>query len=951
MNGPRRAHGAATTKRLLSTGVVTALVASLLTVTASSASGAPIPPPDGLTEATAAASCWEIKQLTPSAPSGVYWLTTPALRGADQFYCDQTTDGGGWVLVGRGRQDWSGSNEGQGTRANVRDQVTGPAAFAPRQLSSETIAGLLNGQAVSSLSEGVRLRRATNTSGTSWQEVRFKFSSPRVDWSWQFNSQQRVGSWSIGSLNGSGGTTESFGSGLTTSRVQTTAARAQGWVNGFGFGSGARGDPDADSYVWATSTTAEYPRPFTQVFLRPRLMSTSIMPAIPDTGTAAYENREVASSLPLPTTWGVTGLGASGTGIQNTEVSTFAEIDGYVYVGGNFRYVQRNSSGLERVEQSYLAAFDVATGAWVSTFRPTFDDQVKSIVALPDGRLAVGGNFSEANGEPASALVVLDPKTGATSESFRIQVINYTSGEIPRVRSLDVQGGYLYVGGAFTHMTGGTNPGEVYTRNIGRLSVTDGTPDGTWAPTLNGTVISLDASAQGDRVYAAGYFGQGDGANRAGAFTTDSSAAIIPWYVDFSNLSNGRIGYQQAVKEVGSRVWLGGSEHMLFSYDRASMAELSTNITLPGGDFQAISADGDNVYAGCHCEQSVYEGARKWPSIGNAWTRHAKINWTGVWDAGTGRYVADFSPVLSTREGAGTWAIFTDSRGVTWMGGDFTYARRDTINNRWTGSFVRFADRDGTAPTTPGGLQVGTIADKDELTWQPSTDTGGSVRYQVLRVNRVVATTSSTTATLPAAPDGTKYFVRAVDLAGNLSASTPAAVSAGTAVQPVALVAAGSAWSYYFGADAPASGWQSAGFDEAGWSVGAAPLGWGHANLGTTLTAPGTRPLASYYRKVVQVADATKVASVTLTTRADDGVVVYVNGTEVGRANVPAGPVGHTSYASSAVSASNAVANPVTIVVPGSLFVTGDNVISAQVQSNYRSTPSASFELTATIGG
>jgi len=168
---------------------------------------------------------------------------------------------------------------------------------------------------------------------------------------------------------------------------------------------------------------------------------------------------------------------------------------------------------------------------------------------------------------------------------------------------------------------------------------------------------------------------------------------------------------------------------------------------------------------------------------------------------------------------------------------------------------------------------------------------------------------------------------------------------------PVALVAAGSAWSYYFGADAPASGWQSAGFDEAGWSVGAAPLGWGHANLGTTLTASGTRPLASYYRKVVQVADATKVASVTLTTRADDGVVVYVNGTEVGRANVPAGPVGHTSYASSAVSASNAVANPVTIVVPGSLFVTGDNVISAQVQSNYRSTPSASFELTATIGG
>ena len=31
------------------------------------------------------------------------------------------------------------------------------------------------------------------------------------------------------------------------------------------------------------------------------------------------------------------------------------------------------------------------------------------------------------------------------------------------------------------------------------------------------------------------------------------------------------MGYQQAVAEVGDRVWLAGSEHMLFSYDRSSM--------------------------------------------------------------------------------------------------------------------------------------------------------------------------------------------------------------------------------------------------------------------------------------------------------------------------------------------------------------------------------------------
>ena len=35
---------------------------------------------DGLSQATAAGSCWEIKQNTPNAPDGVYWLLTPALQ-------------------------------------------------------------------------------------------------------------------------------------------------------------------------------------------------------------------------------------------------------------------------------------------------------------------------------------------------------------------------------------------------------------------------------------------------------------------------------------------------------------------------------------------------------------------------------------------------------------------------------------------------------------------------------------------------------------------------------------------------------------------------------------------------------------------------------------------------------------------------------------------------------
>src|SRR4051794_10725818 len=89
---------------------------------------------DGSTRALAAKSCYAIKQVAPAKPSGVYWLQTSKLVTAQQFYCDQVTDGGGWVLVGRGREGWSFAQNGQGSPSTLRDTVTGPAAFAPAAL-------------------------------------------------------------------------------------------------------------------------------------------------------------------------------------------------------------------------------------------------------------------------------------------------------------------------------------------------------------------------------------------------------------------------------------------------------------------------------------------------------------------------------------------------------------------------------------------------------------------------------------------------------------------------------------------------------------------------------------------------------------------------------------------------------------------------------------------------
>jgi hypothetical protein len=923
---------------------VVALVASVIVPQAATAAG--LPSPDGLSAATAAASCYEIKQLTPSAPSGVYWLVTPTLGAPAQFYCDQTTSGGGWVLIGRGREGWSDETTGVGTTAQVSSTITGTAAFSPKELSAKVIGGLLNGGAVTSLPDGIRLHRATNIAGTTWQDVTFSITSPRPDWSWAFDNQQRVGNWNVGGVTGSGGSTQSFGSGNGTNQVLTESAATEGWEAGFGFGSSTHGSTDASSYLWTQSSTAGYARPFTQVFLRPQLTS-SIFTTIPDTGTTKVEQSPVAESAALPTNWGVSGIGAGPNSVEGSnEVSAFAEGNGIVYVGGNFLTVQKSAAGASQVNQSYLAAFDVHTGEFISSFRPTFDKQVKALAVLPNGDLAVGGFFGTVDGASHPALAILNPTTGAVDPAYSTQLIDALSGGVPFVRALDVQGGWLYLGGEFTHITGGTATSPVYSRAAGRISVTDGTPDASWNPEFNGTVISLDASSQGDRVYFAGFFDKSKTSTAVkGAAISTTGATDIPWNITFSASAN----YQQAVKEVGNKVYIAGSEHMLFGYNRSDMSPASTTILgSSGGDGQAIATDGTTIYAGCHCFWTEYDGASQWPNIGTAWTSANKINSFGAWNAATGKYEAQFNPTVSQRHGAGSWALFVDSTGVLWTGGDYTSSFKAGSTNQWSGGFVRFAPNDSTAPTTPTALSVTTNGTNDSLSWTGSTDAGGAVTYQILRNDRVVATSTTTTATLPAAPTGTKYFVRAADPSGNWSASTPDAT---VAVTPPGdnpnYIPAGSSWSYYYNATDPAAGWQAPGYDASSWAVGAAPIGFGQPVLGTTLTAPAPKPITAYYRKTFTVTDATKVASVQLTTRADDGIIVYVNGTEVLRKNIDPGAVTSATDANVAVSAANAVANPITVTVPGSAFVTGANVITAEVHSNYHTTPSASFELTA----
>lgn len=134
----------------------------------------------------------------------------------------------------------------------------------------------------------------------------------------------------------------------------------------------------------------------------------------------------------------------------------------------------------------------------------------------------------------------------------------------------------------------------------------------------------------------------------------------------------------------------------------------------------------------------------------------------------------EFSPAIKGDHGFGIWESFVDSTGTLWVGGDIhrslgVHGTQDTVG------FARFEARDVTPPATPQNLKVELKDDKDVLTWDSVQDTG-SVRYQILRDDRVIASTSDTKFEIDHT-DNARYFVRAVDSSDNYSASTPVQVA------------------------------------------------------------------------------------------------------------------------------------------------------------------------------
>ena len=141
-----------------------------------------------------------------------------------------------------------------------------------------------------------------------------------------------------------------------------------------------------------------------------------------------------------------------------------------------------------------------------------------------------------------------------------------------------------------------------------------------------------------------------------------------------------------------------------------------------------------------------------------------------------------------------------------------------------------------------------------------------------------------------------------------------------------------SEWKYYTRGSLEGKNWYSTDYSDVRWNTGNAPLGYNQNGLNTTIGYggnPDKKYPTYYFRKSFEIKNIPDEADFILNYSVDDGFVVYVNGVEAGRYNMPSSNITYTTYGQLA---SN---NPDvgSLELNKKLFKVGENLIAVEVHN------------------
>jgi hypothetical protein len=203
-------------------------------------------------------------------------------------------------------------------------------------------------------------------------------------------------------------------------------------------------------------------------------------------------------------------------------------------------------------------------------------------------------------------------------------------------------------------------------------------------------------------------------------------------------------------------------------------------------------------------------------------------------------------------------------------------------------------------------------------------------------------------------PGRTYYFaLKTSDEVTNISplsnvpdATTLSARSAGIGI--ATLIPSNSVWKYLDNGSNQGTNWAARSFNDNGWTSGVAKLGYGGQGEATVVSygpSSSSKYITTYFRRHFNVSDPSVLDGLNLAVVRDDGVVVYLNGHEVFRNNMPGETINYLTVAATNTGGSGRAVFLAGPLITNAFLFPGDNVIAAEVHLRNSSSTTMGFNL------
>ena len=161
------------------------------------------------------------------------------------------------------------------------------------------------------------------------------------------------------------------------------------------------------------------------------------------------------------------------------------------------------------------------------------------------------------------------------------------------------------------------------------------------------------------------------------------------------------------------------------------------------------------------------------------------------------------------------------------------------------------------------------------------------------------------------------------------------------------LIGARTEWKYLDDGTDQGTAWKKHDFDDTAWKSGNGTFGYGNGDEQTKLSYGGNADnkfITTYFRKSFDITDPSDIRELSLRLMCDDGAVVYLNGRELLRTNLPQGNINYLTTALTAIGGEDETTYNEYTLDAGSLR-SGTNILAVEIHQVSKSSSDIRFDL------